>query len=651
MRARMTTLVSLCLTIVAAAASAQPSRGLDRVAEDPESIGLDRGSFERLFTPIAARVPVPELREEIESLAVFFDPQLSRRGLARAELRGKALEGRGRVELPLAEGPVTFNDLGAAPDRQAGDGVFTAAVAFDAGRFVAERVGRDGRGLRASGQEVPTFEGREVVKTGEARMPEDPRLRARVDRLRQLAPRAAELRGDRLVRLLEIAPDEPLIEIRRVGEVFDERIFGLPGSIFALILPGDVSAGASLMVTAVPVVEDPSRTFDPCTGAGTPGGPWTFAHLMTEMATGSGLTPEDFTLLWLNTWLLPQAANGFIVNDPARGMQLQNQVIDPWIAASGGTPDIRRFPARLLAIVNRPDLANASGYGAPGSGGEGRFVFGLLDPSGCSSLPFTVIFEYGIDVKGCTGLKAWHQQWKDLDLHPVGGAAYNAALEAITRQFTDHGADPTQLPNQNALSQLRTNEIALGVPWELREFTLQGPGSSAPGELGLVTVKQTPDLGLNNTPTLSAYIAGDSAAILANQHVIPTRFPTLLDPFLGAVAPTPNAGFFWEAPGVLAMPSGVDLRHKVSLATCSGCHAGETRTRFTHIGDSGTRTPGTPASLSGFLTGMSMPDPGDATVTRNFNDLAFRQQALADVLNRSCFRLPLLPFLPAAFVH
>jgi hypothetical protein len=49
---------------------------------------------------------------------------------------------------------------------------------------------------------------------------------------------------------------------------------------------------------------------------------------------------------------------------------------------------------------------------------------------------------------------------------------------------------------------------------------------------------------------------------------------------------------------------------------------------------------------------MSMPDPRDSSVTRTFNDFALRQQALADILNRSCFRLALdRRFLPKAFVH
>lgn len=637
---------------------------LEWLEQNPDRIGVDAETFKRLFGQFSSVSRPQDVRNDIESFQVFFDRELSRRGQARAEIRVASGSERQEIELSFGGQQVSFRDVGEGADREAGDGVLSAAVPLRLGTLLGERLGGPNQRIDFArpGAERRRFRGREVV--GEkVEVPSldslDARTRRRLDLIVELgSERLASLNDLRVIRRLELDPEEPLVEFRRAeldpafAPVFDGTILGFPIGLFGKILPGDVDPATSLMITDLGVVEDPMRTFDMCGpgGApiGTPGGPWTFAHLMREMAMGSGFSAEDFTLLWLNTWLLPQAANGIVVNDPARAFQLQNRIINPWIAASGGTPDIERFPARLLAIVNRPDLADAVGYGKPGSGGEGRFVFGLLDLSGggCFTLPFTVIFEYGIDVNGCSDLKGWHQQWKDLDNNPVGSPAYNAALEAITRQFTDHGTNPNQLPNQSSLSQLRTNEIALNAPWELREFTLQGPAGATPGELALVTVKQTPDLGLNNTPTLSVFIASVAGDILADQHVVPNRFPTLLDPFLGANSPTPFA-FVWDAPGVLGMPSGVDLRHKFSLATCSGCHAGETGTTFTHIDP---RPPGSASNLSGFLTGMSMPDPRDNTVTRTFNDLARRQQSMADILNRTCFGLPFLP-LPIVSPH
>jgi len=639
---------------------------------DAEELGIDKTTFERLFVRASQTGAPVDPRDRVDSLRVFADRELAPQGRVRVELRGEALKDQKTLRLPLGDAPggevVVFNDVGEGADREPGDGVLTGAVPLQLGDFL-------GRNLRGKGRvevdrTVPRFSGREVVTadrpgqrrpdlerppTGGAEI--GPRQRQRAQRLREMAPRLPQLSNARVIRALDLSPEDPLLEVIRRGKFLEERILGLPTLLFASIAPGDVDQGRSLMITDIGVVEDSGRTFDPCgpggNPIGTPGGPWTFGHLMREMSTGSGMTPEDFTLLWLNTWQTPQVANGFLLNDPGRGMQLQNRVITPWINSSGGTPDMDRFPARLMAIVNRPDLADKVGYSAPGTGGEGRLVFGLLDPSTCQALPFTVIFEYSIPVTGCADLKAWHQQWKDLDNHAVGSAAYNAALEAITRQFTDHGSNPSQLPNQNALGQLRTNENALDPLWELREFTLQGLGSSQPGALGLVTVKQTPDFSFNNNATLSGFIMNNQADILADQHVIPLRFPTVTNPFLGANSPTPF-GIFWEAPGVLGQPDGPDLVHKVSLATCSGCHAGETDTFFTHIGSTGRRSPGNAAVLSDFLTGNNMPqtDPRVPGINRTFNDLARRQQSMADVLNRTCFSLALGPrLLPPVFVH
>src|SRR5690349_10424330 len=61
----------------------------------------------------------------------------------------------------------------------------------------------------------------------------------------------------------------------------------------------------SVFITDPAVVQDPERTYDTCTQEGDACGPWTFCHLMTEMANTSrtGITPEEFTRQWLEQWL------------------------------------------------------------------------------------------------------------------------------------------------------------------------------------------------------------------------------------------------------------------------------------------------------------------------------------------------------------
>src|SRR5207244_74412 len=76
------------------------------------------------------------------------------------------------------------------------------------------------------------------------------------------------------------------------------------GGIFNIPFPAGlvvVDKERELMVTVTSVVEDPVRTFDPCTNSGTPMGAWTFGKLMEQMANQpvTGLDPAEFTRRWL----------------------------------------------------------------------------------------------------------------------------------------------------------------------------------------------------------------------------------------------------------------------------------------------------------------------------------------------------------------
>ncbi len=237
-------------------------------------------------------------------------------------------------------------------------------------------------------------------------------------------------------------------------------------------------------------------------------------------------------------------------------------------------------------------------------------------------------------------VKAWHQRWKNLDANPLGSTAYNDALELITRDFTEHGTNPAQSPNQSSLNQLRTNEIALAPLWQLREFRLQSTGAVPPGVLDLVTVKQTPDDGFRNgatgTPTVALYIVANEAEILAGTHIVPERFPGILNPFMGAKSDVPF-GAFWNAPGLTAPPmtDPAEARRIFSLKTCNGCHAGETNTGFTHVSPRGA---GSTAALSGFLTGIDVTVPITGGI-HHYADLDEREIAMSNILTRSCFSL------------
>jgi len=365
-------------------------------------------------------------------------------------------------------------------------------------------------------------------------------------------------------------------------------------------IPHDTVTEKELMMTDLSVVESPEAA----------NGVWSFEHLIASMMPQANPTlaqKSAFVLNWLRTWNTDQTVNGFVVDARSR---MDTQVINPWIASSPDETalDFSAAPFRLLAIVNRMDLNSIDSNGNVTSAGEGRFVFGVTSAAGFP-MSFTVIIEYGLPASSQAELDTWANRW-----HALGemdfGVNYNAALAAITEDFAGKNADLSK-PNGSSLNQLRTNEIALAGPWELREFLID-PIS---GNLNQEIVALTPDMSFDNTQDLADFINTNETDILNGIIDLPIdmRAGSSLTPF----------GFFWQAPNV----NNNDARHTVSLNTCSGCHAGETGTSFLHVAN---RSVGSTASLSGFLTGTSISDPVDSTVTRQFGDLDARR------LNLNC---------------
>ncbi|MFP2903823.1 Ig-like domain-containing protein [Pyxidicoccus sp. 3LFB2] len=377
---------------------------------------------------------------------------------------------------------------------------------------------------------------------------------------------------------------------------------------------------SELMVTALSVVEDPVRT--------APGGAWHIGTLMREMAGGQD--PSPMMRAWLKTWLTKQVVNG--MNLPARP-EMQTLVLGPWEARSGGANkplDFSKAPFRLLAIVNRLDLRQPGAHA-----GEGRFVFGVLDANG-APLEFTIILEYALPGGTPEAIQRWATDWHELGKLRVGHRDYNAKLQALTDKFAKAGV-MTGRQAGSALNQIRTNEIDLAEPWEMREFVLTAQG------LLPETVKLTPAMHLENTATLASYIQQNQADIVAERHTVPNTVGGT--PFLGAMARTP-LDFFWRAPGV-----STQARHKFSLNTCSGCHAGETQTEFVHVAP---RAAGRVAALSPYLKGTTVTDPVTRT-TRVFDDLGRRAEDLKALVCPSGTQLKsgeLAPSnLPPARVH
>ena len=293
----------------------------------------------------------------------------------------------------------------------------------------------------------------------------------------------------------------------------------------------------------------------------------------------------------------------------------QQAILDAWPKTPTGELDLDNTPFRLMAIVNRFDLRDPGA----GSAGEGRLVYGLVQ-SGFFPTDFTVILEYNLPASTPQEVTDWANRWHELGALPLPSEQYNAALEAITRRFTDRGAAPERV-NGSSLLQLRTNDFHLTFRWELREFEL----SPTSGLLAQVTVKETPDISFNGTQAFADFVNQNAEALKAvvpgaASNVVPEQFRGA--PFLAGSSF--NDFFRWNAFGI----TDPEARFHASLNTCSGCHGPETNTNFQMIFP---RFPGNEAGLSPFLTGTNVFDPFTGQ-NRALNDLARRRDDMTAVL-------------------
>ena len=375
---------------------------------------------------------------------------------------------------------------------------------------------------------------------------------------------------------------------------------------FGEVVYQDIDIERVLMITDLKVVEHPIYT-DPKS----PAPYWTFKHLMTQMS--GKVPPSKFVENWLNQWLEDQTVgHGVAVARSA----MNDLIIAPWRKASGGGKlDLNKAPFKLLAIVNRMDLRSVDGTEVR-SAGEGRLVFGTLDSEGKPlGRGFYIIFEYNLAASNLHELNQWARKWERLQAHPIENRRYSDELSKITRSFTDRQLGPDN--HSFHLNQVRTNEVALGRPWELREFKIIEDQPT----LTQVPVAGTPDFEFFNNTKQGRQTLG---AILQLMDGLP-------DSILGSSAPTPF-GVPWKPANVTS-----DQRHQFALFTCSGCHHTETDALFTHIAfPEDNNLPdslGNQAALSGFLTGIKVKDPLDDSITRKFNDLERRQIDFAELLN------------------
>jgi hypothetical protein len=513
---------------------------------------------------------------------------------------------------------VILRDDGRGVDAAPADGIYTGIAAVDDAALQA-RAQADQNAITVNkGANVPVFAGR--VNTGSA------------------PPKAFDFAGFNSGKAVPFDPAVVYLgpeSTTNGAQPTLQSSHGLESISQAVVVPGtNPFQEHVLMIRDLSVVNDATRTWNPCTG-GNPTGVWTFNHLMTNNANqvASGIDPAIYTENWLANWTTPPTINGHTVSTRSTAA-----ILNAWPKRTDGHVDLAKSPFRLLAIVSRLDLRRTTGgggsYTVPTSGnfidgGEARFVFGLMN--GCSVKAFAVIFEYRVPKCGCEEVKAWANQWIKLNSLPFG-ATYNTALQNLTEQFAKVNANPAR-PNGSALGQQRTNDFVLSQPWELREFQLtQFPFSL----LNETTTADTPLDNFNNSLTFKSWVQTKVKPALFGptfqQAIPPVPLFFTGTNFLGS---NPQAPILWNAPGLnLANLQENWARHRASLATCNSCHTTETATNFTHVDP---RTAfGVKAILSGFLTGISLNDPAFGSPTRDFDDLARRELDIQAIAGATC---------------
>lgn len=525
---------------------------------------------------------------------------------------------------------VVLNDDGLNGDVRAKDNVFSAQVKEDIPAFMAAMDDFE-RTLQANNGNLLVFKGR----TGQMVQ----RRTAFFDREAFSTFKPVEISRD----IFSLPPATSSNSMQAVFTGFNGPVY--TGSVVANPVPIGIAATVrgsgpppppptilkqnSLLITNLAVVEDPARTFNPCTKVGNPNGAWTFKTLIMGMAnqTFTGITAKEFTKHWVRRWTVDTTINGEFVKN--RGPRAISLFIKPWIDKARGStlPTVtlanwqglwdgihqdsllKYAPFHLTSIVNRLDLRGNFGYaGSASNAGETRFIFSVIRNSSTGNCRdsisgppfdgFNVIFEYGNVQKTCSQVKAFALQWANLSTMALGSPAYNAALEVITHTVTDSNAVASK-PNKSALNQLRTNEIALtntlnittdkSARWQFREYKIQASNK----HIEQVPTANEPagkfngaDGGLvADVAVMANWVNANSAGIKAQTTAVPLMIG-LTNFQAGKVnykSPSPTlADGFWNGMAGAVITDDT-TREVFSLNTCTGCHSLEPKTVFTHV--------------------------------------------------------------------
>lgn len=361
---------------------------------------------------------------------------------------------------------------------------------------------------------------------------------------------------------------------------------------------------------------------------------WVKHWISVQIVNGYTVKARDFALVtMIEPWL--RKANNNVTLD----VNLSN-----WESIWDTTPenDIKiNAPFKLTAIVNRIDeRANMAYTATITNSGETRFIFSLINPL-TGVIPINpnqtasaeqdgkgffdwrglnVIFEYGNPQTTRCELKDFAQKWLDLSDPaynfgiPSINNPYKDALQQITDYVTLANAVPLKI-NGSAINRVRTNEKVFATfddniethaawekqDWEFRQFEL----SATSKKLVMVPLTNNPDYTANYAPNIQEDYTTSTHPV-TNNEIINWIFNGNKNRVLNGSFNMPEhllsgsgivrreqTQYFDLIPDEFASKGNYNpavessqakqIRQQLSLNTCVGCHAGETKTVFTHI--------------------------------------------------------------------
>jgi hypothetical protein len=392
----------------------------------------------------------------------------------------------------------------------------------------------------------------------------------------------------------------------------------------------DKVAERVLLIRDPAVIEDIRFGFDPANASqaalGAPTNSWGFPAIVRRARKLAGNTASDnIAFAWLTSQL------------PA-DMHPDNRAGDHLASSEWRSATLDGAPFRLLAIVNRPDLAKfktcaVCPEGPVASGAEVRFAYGTINKAAGTPTKLAIIVEFVLENLTKAQFKSYVAEWMALGADAVADRPH--ALNTLLTNILD---------NKVAFARFRIiGQDKVSTQWPMREYSNENTTISLRPLSRQLPMREVCSPGLT-TPQLAAWlnVPNHACAVLAQHYEFSAVAPTLLcaaestGNAVGSELPTFKAAATGTPPN-FNLGSNVTqvcsdrnrLQLLLSLNSCTRCHRKDTGAAFVHIGN---RMRGARSVLSGFLCGVA-PCPTAAATTyftapngRKFNDLIRRHE-------------------------